>query len=136
MRIVMFGAPGVGKGTQAKLLAEKLIIPHISTGDILRNSIKNGTPLGMKAKSIVESGGLVPDDLMAGLIKNVLSDKECEKGFILDGYPRTLAQAKLLDEIFGQLKEDKEYYVAITVDDELIIQRLTHLIFAKYFTHL
>ena len=131
MRIVMFGAPGVGKGTQAKLLAEKLIIPHISTGDILRNSIKNGTNLGMKAKSIVESGGLVPDDLMAGLIKNVLSDKECEKGFILDGYPRTLAQAKLLDEIFGQLKEDKEYYVAITVDDELIIQRLSNRLACK-----
>jgi adenylate kinase len=131
MRVIIFGAPGVGKGTQAKLLAEKLIIPHISTGDILRNSIKNETHLGLKAKSIVESGGLVPDDLMAGLIKNVLSDKDCEKGFILDGYPRTLAQAKLLDEIFTQLKEDKEYYVAITVDDELIIQRLSKRLACK-----
>jgi adenylate kinase len=131
MRIVVFGAPGVGKGTQAKLLAEKLSIPHISTGDILRNSIKNESTLGLKAKSIVESGGLVPDDLMAGLIKDVLSQKESEKGFILDGYPRTLNQAKLLDEIFRQLKNDKEYYIAITVDDELIIQRLSNRLACK-----
>jgi adenylate kinase len=131
MRIVMFGAPGVGKGTQAKILADKLSVPHISTGDILRNSIKNETPLGLKAKTIVETGGLVPDDLMAGLIKDVLSGKDCDKGFILDGYPRTLAQAKLLDEIFTQLKSDKEYYIAITVDDELIIQRLSNRLACK-----
>lgn len=127
----MFGAPGVGKGTQAKILADKLSVPHISTGDILRNSIKNETPLGLKAKTIVETGGLVPDDLMAGLIKDVLSGKDCDKGFILDGYPRTLAQAKLLDEIFTQLKSDKEYYIAITVDDELIIQRLSNRLACK-----
>jgi adenylate kinase len=131
MRIVMFGAPGVGKGTQAKLLAERLSIPHISTGDILRNSIKNETTLGLKAKTIVESGGLVPDNLMAGLIKDVLSQKESEYGFILDGYPRTLAQAKLLDEIFEQLKSDEEHYIAITVDDELIIQRLSNRLACK-----
>jgi len=131
MRIVMFGAPGVGKGTQAKLLAEKLSIPHISTGDILRSSIKNETPLGLKAKSIVESGGLVPDDLMAGLIKDVLSQKECDKGFILDGYPRTLAQAKLLDDIFNNLIKDEEHYIAIMVDDELIIKRLSNRLACK-----
>ena len=127
----MFGAPGVGKGTQAKLLAEKLSIPHISTGDILRSSIKNETPLGLKAKSIVESGGLVPDDLMAGLIKDVLSQKECDKGFILDGYPRTLAQAKLLDDIFNNLIKDEEHYIAIMVDDELIIKRLSNRLACK-----
>ena len=127
----MFGAPGVGKGTQAKLLAEKLSIPHISTGDILRSSIKNETPLGLKAKSIVESGGLVPDDLMAGLIKDVLSQKGCDKGFILDGYPRTLAQAKLLDDIFNNLIKDEEHYIAIMVDDELIIKRLSNRLACK-----
>jgi adenylate kinase len=131
MRIVIFGAPGVGKGTQAKILADKLTIPHISTGDILRNSIKNATPLGLKAKTIVETGGLVPDDLMAGLIKDVLSGKDCDKGFILDGYPRTIAQAVLLDEIFSQLKKDSEYYIAITVNDELIIQRLSNRLACK-----
>lgn len=127
----MFGAPGVGKGTQAKILADKLNVPHISTGDILRNSIKNKTPLGLKAKEIVESGYLVPDDLMADLIKEVLSGKACEKGFILDGYPRTLEQAKLLDEIFALLKTDTEHYIAITVDDELIIQRLSNRLACK-----
>ncbi|RJP69928.1 MAG: adenylate kinase [Ignavibacteriales bacterium] len=131
MRIVMFGAPGVGKGTQAKILADKLNVPHISTGDILRSAIKNQTVLGLKAKEIVESGYLVPDDLMADLIKEVLSGKECEKGFILDGYPRTLDQAKLLDEIFQSLKTDEEYYLAITVDDELIIQRLSNRLACK-----
>lgn len=131
MRIVMFGAPGVGKGTQAKILADRLEVPHISTGDILRSAIKNQTPLGLKAKEIVESGYLVPDDLMADLIKEVLSGKECEKGFILDGYPRTLAQAKLLDEIFQSLKADEESYIAITVDDELIIQRLSNRLACK-----
>jgi len=131
MRVVMFGAPGVGKGTQAKILADKLEVPHISTGDILRSAIKNQTPLGLKAKEIVESGFLVPDDLMADLIKEVLSGKTCEKGFILDGYPRTLAQAKLLDEIFQSLKAEEEYYIAITVDDELIVQRLSNRLACK-----
>ncbi len=131
MRVVMFGAPGVGKGTQAKILADKLDVPHISTGDILRSAIKNQTQLGLKAKEIVESGYLVPDDLMADLIKEVFSGKECRKGFILDGYPRTLAQAKLLDEIFKSLVQQEEYYIAITVEDELIIQRLSNRLACK-----
>ncbi|HEX2867615.1 MAG TPA: adenylate kinase [Ignavibacteriales bacterium] len=131
MRIVIFGAPGVGKGTQAHILSEKLGIPHISTGDILRNAIKNETALGLEAKKIVESGNLVPDDIMAGIIKDVLSDKSCENGFILDGYPRTLAQAKLLDGILAALPQDSLYYLAIHVDDEVIVQRLTNRLTCK-----
>lgn len=126
MRIVMFGAPGVGKGTQAKILAQRLEIPHISTGDILREAIKNETALGLEAKRIVESGELVPDDVMAGIVKDTLSSKSVEKGFILDGYPRTLDQAKLLDNIFAGLKPDDEFFIAIDVDDEAIVQRLTN----------
>lgn len=131
MRIVIFGAPGVGKGTQAHILSEKLGIPHISTGDILRNAIKNETALGLEAKKIVESGNLVPDDIMAGIVKDALSDKSCEKGFILDGYPRTLDQAKLLDEILKTLTPDNEYFLAIHVDDEIIVQRLTNRLTCK-----
>ncbi|MCU7495574.1 MAG: adenylate kinase [Ignavibacteria bacterium] len=131
MRIVIFGAPGVGKGTQAHILSEKLDIPHISTGDILRNAIKNETALGLEAKKLVESGNLVPDDIMAGIVKDVLSDKSCEKGFILDGYPRTLEQARLLDEILKSLPVDSQYFLAIDVDDEVIVQRLTNRLTCK-----
>ncbi|MGE5402230.1 MAG: adenylate kinase [Ignavibacteriales bacterium] len=131
MRIVLFGAPGVGKGTQAKILAVKLGIPHISTGEILRNAIKNETSLGLLAKKLVEKGNLVPDDIMAGIVKDVLSDNNCEKGFILDGYPRTLDQAKLLDAILTDLKPDDEYFIAIHVNDEDIIQRLTNRLTCK-----
>ncbi|MGE5496703.1 MAG: adenylate kinase [Syntrophothermus sp.] len=131
MRIVIFGAPGVGQGTQAHILSEKLGIPHISTGDILRNAIKNETALGLEAKKIVESGNLVPDDIMAGIVKDALSDKTCQKGFILDGYPRTLDQAKLLDEILKTLPKDSEYFLAIDVDDEIIVQRLTNRLTCK-----
>jgi len=131
MRIVIFGAPGVGKGTQAKTLASEYDIPHISTGDILRAAIKNETKLGLQAKKIVESGDLVTDDIMAGIIQDALSDESCKKGFILDGYPRTLEQAKLLDNIFLKLTKDEEYYIAITVDDEIIVQRLTNRLTCK-----
>ncbi|MDP4173682.1 MAG: adenylate kinase [Bacteroidota bacterium] len=131
MRIVIFGAPGVGKGTQAKIIATKLGIPHISTGDILRNAIKNETRLGLEAKKIVEAGNLVPDDIMAGIVKDALSDKLCQNGFILDGYPRTLDQAKLLDNIMQQLEPDNEYYIAIEVNDEEIVRRLTNRLTCK-----
>lgn len=131
MRIVLFGAPGAGKGTQAKLLAGKYEIPHISTGDILREAVKKETKLGLEAKKIMEQGDLVPDDLMAGIIKDTLSDERCEKGFILDGYPRTIEQAKLLDKIMADLKPDREIYIAITLDDEVIVQRLTNRVACK-----
>lgn len=131
MRIVLFGAPGAGKGTQAKLLAQKYEIPHISTGDILRDSVKKETKLGLEAKKIMEQGNLVPDDIMAGIIKDTLSDKICEKGFILDGYPRTIEQAKLLDTIMNDLIPDRDIYIAITLDDEVIVQRLTNRVACK-----
>lgn len=131
MRIILFGAPGAGKGTQAKILAQKLEVPHISTGDILRDAVKNQTKLGLEAKKIMEAGNLVPDDIMAGIIKDVLSSESCKKGFILDGYPRTLAQAKLLDTILSQLSKDEDYSIAITLGDEVIIQRLTNRLACK-----
>jgi adenylate kinase len=126
MRLVLFGAPGVGKGTQAKILAAKLNIPHISTGDILRAAVKAQTELGKQAQQIMEAGNLVPDDLMAGIVKDALSAKSVEKGFILDGYPRTYAQAIILDGIFAQLKEDEEYNITIDVDDDIIVDRLSN----------
>ncbi len=117
--IVMLGAPGVGKGTQAKLLAEKFNIPHISTGDMLRTAVKEGTELGLKAKEIMERGELVPDHIMNGIVKERLSKDDCKNGYILDGYPRTIAQAEFLDTV------DKiNYVIYIDVPEELIIKRL------------
>lgn len=126
MQIIIFGSPGVGKGTQAKILAAKLNIPHISTGDILREAIKNKTELGMKAKEIVDKGELVPDDIMGGIIKETLNDTKCKNGFILDGYPRTINQAKILEEIFKTIKNEKHYLIKLDADDEIIIDRLTN----------
>jgi len=126
MRIVLFGAPGGGKGTQAKILAEKLSIPHISTGDILREAVKNETELGLKAKEIMEKGELVPDTIMADIIRDVVSQDRCSKGFILDGFPRTLPQAQLLDKLFETLPEDKEYFIELDVKDAIIIDRLSN----------
>lgn len=117
--IIMLGAPGVGKGTQAKLMAEKFGIPHISTGDMLRTAVKEGTELGKKAKEIMERGELVPDDIMNGIVKERLAKEDCKKGYILDGFPRTIAQAEFLDTV------DKiNYAVYIDVPEELIVKRL------------
>jgi len=126
MQIIIFGAPGVGKGTQAKILASKLQIAHISTGDILREAIKNGTELGTKAKAIVESGGLVPDEIVAGMIKDVLKSDRCKNGFILDGYPRTVNQANILDEIFVELNQGKIDLIKLEADDNIMINRITN----------
>jgi adenylate kinase len=126
MQIIIFGAPGVGKGTQAKILASKLQIAHISTGDILREAIKNGTELGKKAKTIVESGGLVPDEIVAGLIKDVLKGERCKNGFILDGFPRTVNQAKILDQIFIELNQGKIDLIKLDADDGIMINRITN----------
>src|ERR1035437_2635194 len=98
MYLILFGAPGVGKGTQAKILSQKLGIPHISTGDILRAAVKAKTALGIKAQQIMSQGELVSDDIMIAIIKDTLSDPKCSKGFLLDGFPRTLAQATAIDE--------------------------------------
>lgn len=126
MRLILFGPPGVGKGTQAQILSQKLNIPHISTGDMLREAVKNQTELGLKAKSYMDKGELVPDDVMIGIIKEVLSSEKCKNGFILDGFPRTLPQAEALDEIFEELKIKLDYVISLEVSDEEIIKRLTN----------
>ncbi len=126
MQIIIFGSPGVGKGTQAKILASRLNIPHISTGDILREAIKNQSELGKKAKEIVDKGELVPDDIMGGIIKETLNNERCRNGFILDGYPRTINQAEILENIFKTIKIEKHYLIRLDADDEVIIDRLTN----------
>lgn len=126
MQLIIFGAPGVGKGTQAKILAAKLNIAHISTGDILREAIKNETELGLKAKSIVESGSLVPDEIVAGMLKDALLKDKCKNGFILDGFPRTVNQAMILDNIFKELGLSSILLIKLEADDSIMINRITN----------
>ncbi|MCK9429905.1 MAG: adenylate kinase [Candidatus Omnitrophica bacterium] len=125
MYLVLLGPPGAGKGTQAKRLAERLNLPHISTGDILRQNVKAGTPLGKEAKGIMDKGLLVPDDLVASMLDQRFNNPDIKKGFILDGYPRTLSQAKTLDEILGRKKFAVDIVVYLNTSDEVIIKRLT-----------
>lgn len=125
MNIVLFGAPGAGKGTQAKFIVEKYGIPQISTGDILRAAISNQTKLGLEAKKFMEAGQLVPDEVVNGLVAERLTEKDCEKGFIMDGFPRTVVQAKVLDEILEKLGKKIEKVIALNVPDEDIIERIT-----------
>ena len=124
MRIVLLGAPGSGKGTQATLLKEKLDVPHISTGDLLRAAVKAGTELGLKAKAIMDAGELVSDDLVLGMLRERLTQPDAAGGFILDGYPRNLAQAEALDKLLAELKLPVEEAIQIEIDPELIVQRL------------
>jgi len=126
MRLILFGPPGVGKGTQAQILSRILNIPHISTGDILREAVNNQTELGLKAKSYMDKGELVPDDVMIGIIKEVLSSEKCKNGFILDGFPRTTKQAEALEQIFNELNIKLDYVISLEVEDEEIIKRLTN----------
>ena len=119
MKIIMLGAPGAGKGTQAAMIAEEFKVPHISTGDILRRNMKEGTPLGLKAKAFVESGGLVPDEVVIGLVEDRLSQEDCKNGYILDGFPRTIAQAEALDKVARI-----DLAINIDVPFETIIDRL------------
>ena len=125
MRLVLLGAPGAGKGTQAKLLKEHLQIPHISTGDIFRSNISEGTKLGKKVQKYVVSGELVPDKLTIQLVQDRLGKKDCEKGFLLDGFPRTIPQAEELDEILKEMGTELDYAVNIKVDDNRIVKRLS-----------
>lgn len=124
MRIVLLGAPGSGKGTQAALMAERLGMPHISTGVLLRNAAKRGTALGLQAKSIIDQGELVPDNIMSDMIEERLGREDVANGFILDGYPRNLAQAQSLDEMLGRLGQPADIAIQIDVDPEQIIKRI------------
>ena len=125
MYIVLLGPPGAGKGTQAKRLAQRLNLPHISTGDILRQNVKDGTDLGKQAKGIMDKGLLVPDDLVAKMLDERFNNPDIKKGFILDGYPRTLPQASTLDEILNRKKLAVDLVVYLNTSDEVIIKRLT-----------
>jgi adenylate kinase len=121
MNIIMLGAPGAGKGTQAAVLCEHFGIPTISTGNMIREALKNGTEMGLKAKSYMDDGKLVPDEVVIGIVKERLSEDDCKKGFILDGFPRTIPQAEALDNMGVDIK----YVINIDVPDESIIKRMS-----------
>jgi adenylate kinase len=126
MRIILFGPPGSGKGTQAKLLSDKYGVPHISTGDLLREAVANRTELGQKAKEYLDGGDLVPDSIMVGLIREVLGSDRARNGFILDGFPRTVAQANDLDRLFEEMGICLDRVISLRVEHDEIIRRLTY----------
>ncbi|MCS7279603.1 MAG: adenylate kinase [Thermodesulfobacteriaceae bacterium] len=125
MNIIFLGPPGAGKGTQAKVLIDRFNIPQISTGDMLRENVAKGTELGMKAKEYMEKGQLVPDEIILGMVKDRLSQADAQKGFILDGFPRTVAQAEALDKMLSEMGKKIEYVLALMVPDEDLVIRLT-----------
>jgi adenylate kinase len=125
MNIMLFGAPGAGKGTQAKFLIERYAIPQISTGDILRAAIVDGTEMGLEAKKYMDDGKLVPDSTIIGIIKDRLQKDDCKKGFILDGFPRTIAQAEALEEMMKDMGISLDKVISLNVPDELIVGRIT-----------
>ena len=124
MRIIMLGAPGAGKGTQAKQIADKYSIPHISTGDIFRMNIKEGTELGKKAKTFMDQGALVPDELTVALVVDRIQKEDCKNGFVLDGFPRTIPQAEALDKKLAEMEEKMDYAIDVDVPDENIVNRM------------
>ncbi|MGB6410048.1 MAG: adenylate kinase [Candidatus Deferrimicrobiaceae bacterium] len=123
--IILLGAPGSGKGTQAKKLTESLSIPQISTGDMLREAVRNDTEMGRKAKAFMDQGGLVPDEVVIGIVKERLQAKDCEEGFILDGFPRTIPQAQALDRVVKELGKEIGSVLSLEVDEEEIMERLS-----------
>ena len=125
MKIIMLGAPGAGKGTQAKKIAEKYGIPHISTGDIFRANIKGGTELGLKAKTFMDQGKLVPDEITIGMLMDRIKDADCANGYVLDGFPRTIPQAESLTAALAAQGEAIDYAVNVDVPDENIITRMS-----------
>ncbi len=125
MRIVLLGGPGSGKGTQAKKLTVKYGIPQISTGDIFRAAVKEGTPMGMKAKEYMDKGELVPDDVVVGVVEERLAKPDLDPGFMLDGFPRTLPQAEALDKIMTGMQKPIDHAVLVDVPDEELMKRLT-----------
>ncbi|MDQ0156979.1 adenylate kinase [Robertmurraya andreesenii] len=125
MNLVLMGLPGAGKGTQAEKIVEKYAIPHISTGDMFRAAMKEGTELGLKAKSYMDQGALVPDEVTIGIVRERLSKEDCQKGFLLDGFPRTVPQAEALESILSDLGKRLDYVLNIEVDREILMERLT-----------
>ncbi|MCR5357163.1 MAG: adenylate kinase [Lachnospiraceae bacterium] len=125
MKIIMLGAPGAGKGTQAKMLAEKYGIPHVSTGDIFRANIKEQTELGMEAKKYMDQGLLVPDELTVKILLDRVAKDDCKNGYVLDGFPRTIPQAEVLDKAVAELGESIDYAINVDVKDENIIRRMS-----------
>jgi adenylate kinase len=123
--IILLGAPGSGKGTQAKKLSASFSIPQISTGDILREAVKNGTEMGRQAKVFMDQGGLVPDEVVIGIVRDRLKAPDCEKGFILDGFPRTIPQAEALDRVVKELGKEISSVLSLDVDEEEILERLS-----------
>lgn len=125
MKIIMLGAPGAGKGTQAKMIAQKFAIPHISTGDIFRANIKNGTELGMEAKKYMDQGQLVPDELTVKILLDRVANEDCVNGYVLDGFPRTIPQAEVLDKALSELGDKIDYAINVDVPDENIVRRMS-----------
>ena len=124
MKIIMLGAPGAGKGTQAKMIADKYSIPHISTGDIFRANIKNGTALGMEAKGYMDQGLLVPDELTVKILLDRVAQEDCSNGYVLDGFPRNIPQAEVLDRELAKLNDGIDHAIDVDVPDENIIRRM------------
>ena len=124
MGIILLGPPGAGKGTQAKRLTGEFSIPQISTGDMLREAVKNGTDLGKKAKGFMDAGGLVPDEVVIGIVKERLAAKDCGNGFILDGFPRTIPQAQALDRVTKELGKEIRFVLSLEVDQNELMERL------------
>ncbi|WP_368975223.1 adenylate kinase [Caldifermentibacillus hisashii] len=125
MNLILMGLPGAGKGTQAEKIVQKYQIPHISTGDMFRQAIKDGTELGLKAKSYMDKGELVPDEVTVGIVRERLSKSDCQAGFLLDGFPRTVQQAESLDQILNDLNKKIDYCIHINVDKNILMERLT-----------
>lgn len=125
MKIIMLGAPGAGKGTQAKMIAEKYGIPHISTGDIFRSNIKDGTELGMEAKKYMDQGLLVPDELTVKILLDRVARADCRNGYVLDGFPRTIPQAEVLDQALEKIGDQIDFAVNVSVPDENIVKRMS-----------
>ncbi|NBJ93946.1 adenylate kinase [Parablautia muri] len=125
MKIIILGAPGAGKGTQARIISEKFGIPNISTGDIFRANIKNGTQLGMEAKKYMDQGLLVPDELTVKILLDRVGQEDCKNGYILDGFPRNIPQAQVLDKALEERKEKLDYAINVDVPDENIIKRMS-----------
>jgi len=125
MKLILLGPPGAGKGTQAKMLTEEYSIPQISTGDILRAAVKDGTAMGLKAKEYMNAGGLVPDEVVVGIVRDRLQEADCKNGFILDGFPRTVAQADALQDSLQEMNKELDRVISLEVDAEALVARLT-----------